>query len=36
MFASCGTGEAIQMLIDAMTKTKSNKDLLRALPQLCK
>jgi transcription termination factor Rho len=36
MFASRGTSESIEMLIDAMTKTKSNKDLLRALPQLFK
>lgn len=36
MFASYSTGEIIEMLIDAMEKTKSNKDLLRALPQLFK
>lgn len=36
MFASYGTSEAIEMLIDAMKKTKENKDLLRALPQLFK
>ncbi|HAA89174.1 MAG TPA: transcription termination factor Rho [Peptococcaceae bacterium] len=33
-FASYGTAEVIEMLIEAMEKTKSNKDLLRALPQL--
>ncbi len=36
MFASYGTGEAIEMLIDAMKKTRANADLLRALPQLFK
>lgn len=36
MFASYGTSEIIEMLIDAMQKTKANRDLLRALPQLFK
>ena len=34
MFSSYGTSEILEMLIDAMKKTKSNKDLVRALPQL--
>jgi transcription termination factor Rho len=33
-FANYGTAESIEMLIDAMKKTKANSDLLRALPQL--
>jgi len=33
-FANYGTSECIEMLIDAMKKTKANSDLLRALPQL--
>ncbi len=36
MFSSFGNSESIEMLIDAMSKTKSNKDLLRALPHLFK
>jgi transcription termination factor Rho len=36
MFSSYGTGDAIEMLIDAMKKTKSNGDLLRVLPKLFK
>lgn len=32
--ANLGTVEVAEMLIDAMKKTKSNKDLLRALPAL--
>lgn len=36
MFAAYGASEAIEMLIDAMSKTRSNADLLRALPQLFK
>jgi len=36
MFASYGTSEIIEMLIDAMQKTRGNRDLLRALPQLFK
>ena len=31
---SLGVVEVAEMLIDAMKKTKTNKDLLRALPQL--
>jgi transcription termination factor Rho len=34
MFSSYGTSEILEMLIDAMKKTRGNKDLLRALPQL--
>lgn len=33
-FASSGTSDVTEMLIEAMEKTKSNKDLLRALPKL--
>ena len=36
MFSSYGTGDIVEMLIDAMKKTKGNQDLLRALPQLFK
>ncbi len=36
LFASYGTAETIEMLIDAMQKTKANRDLLRALPELFK
>ncbi|HHV34052.1 MAG TPA: transcription termination factor Rho [Syntrophomonadaceae bacterium] len=35
-FASYGTSDISEMLIDAMKKTKANNDLLRALPQLFK
>ena len=35
-FANYGTGESIEMLMDAMKKTNANSDLLRALPQLFK
>lgn len=34
MSASYGASEVIEMLIEAMQKTRSNKDLLRALPEL--
>jgi transcription termination factor Rho len=35
-FASYGTSDISEMLIDAMKKTKGNNDLLRALPELFK
>jgi transcription termination factor Rho len=34
MFSSYGTSDILEMLIDAMKKTKENSDLLRAIPQL--